>query len=206
MAAKEEAAVLKYLKKNPSQEALDISFGTDIDESVVKETLVALEGKGQVEQKDVGGRPQWSLAAPKPKPAPAPAPKSEPVVSGDFSESEKPAKAPRPAPVPDDSDDEAAPKGGVSKGFVLGVSLVVLLVALAGGWVLGGMQASAASKALAESELKSLRDSTKLGIMQLNVRIDGLESQIRDLKAAPAPKEEPAAKKPAAKPAKKKKK
>jgi hypothetical protein len=204
MAAKEEAAVLKYLKKNPSQEALDISFGTDIDESVVKETLAALEGKGQVEQKDVGGRPQWSLAAPKPKPAPAPKP--EPVVSGDISESEKPAKASRAVAVPDDSDDEAAPKGGVSKGFVLGVSLVVLLVALAGGWVLGGLQASAASKALSDAEIKSLRDSTKLGIMQLNVRIDGLESQIRDLKAAPAPKEEPAAKKPAAKPAKKKKK
>jgi hypothetical protein len=205
MAAKEETAVLKFLKKNPSQEALDISFGIDIDESLVKETLIALEGKGQVEQKDVGGRPQWSLAAPKPKPAPVPVPKADPVASNEFSEVEKPSKATRAAAVADD-EDESAPKGGVSKGFVLGVSLVVLLVALGGGWVLGGMQASAASNALVATDLKNMRDSTKLDIMKLNVRIDGLESQIRDLKAAPAPKEEPAAKKPAAKPAKKKKK
>jgi len=201
MAAKEEAAVLKYLKKNPSKDALDISFGTDIDESLVKESLLVLQGKGEVEQKDIDGRPHWSLAAPKPKPAPAP--KAEPVAS-EAAPSEKPAKAPRAASV-EDEEETASSGAGVSKGFVFGVSLVTLLVALGGGWVLGGLQASAATKAQADTEIKALRDSTRLGIMNLNTRIDGLESKIRDLKAPAAPAAEPAAKS-AAKPAKKKKK
>jgi hypothetical protein len=209
MAAKEEAAILKYLKKNPSQEALDISFGTDIDEDVVKQALAVLQGKGEVESKDVGGRPQWSIAAPKPKAAPAPAaPKAEGEAP---AAAPKAPKAERPA-VEDADDEDAAPKaGGVSKGFVFSVSSVVLVLAVAIGYVLGGMQASSSAKALADTEIKNVRDSLGCVKLSLNTRLDNLESQIRDLKAAAVKAEEPAekkedakAKKAPAKPAKKK--
>ena len=211
MAAKEEAAVLKYLKKNPSQEALDISFAIDIDEDLVKQALAALEGKGQVESKDVGGRPQWSLAAPKPKAAPAPAPKAEaaPVASegGVVAAEAAPKKAPKAEVVAEEGDEECCcAKGGVSKCFVVSVSAVVLVLAIVVGYVLGGMQASSAAKALADSEIKAVRDSVGLVKVSLNQRLDNLESQIRDLKA---PKAEPAkeeTKKAPAKPAKKKRK
>lgn len=203
MAAKEESAVLKYLKKNPSQEALDISFAIDIDESVVKEALAVLSGKGEVESKDVDGRAQWSLAAPKAKPAPAPVPKAEPSVGLDVEPA--PRKA---AKVVVEADDEAAPAGGASKGFVLAVGLVVLVLAAGAGFVLGGMQASKATQALAAGEIQAVRDSIGLVKVGLNTRIDNLESQIRDLKAASEEKsveaEKPAAK-PAAKATKKKK-
>jgi len=182
MAAKEEAAILKHLKKNPAQDALDISFATDLDEGLVKEALVALEGKAQVESKDVDGRLQWSLAAPKPKPAPAP--KAEAAAVSD-DEAPVPRKAKTVAVEADD--DEAPAAGGVSKGFVLTVGLVVLLLAVAAGYVLGGIQASSAAKALADGEVKSVRDSIGLVKVSLNSRIDALESQIRDLKAPPAP-------------------
>ena len=187
MAAKEEAAILKYLKKNPSQEALDISFGTDIDEDLVKQALAVLQGKGEVESKDVGGRPQWSIAAPKPKAAPAPA---APKADGDA-----PVPAPKAAkadvPVLDADDDDVGGKvGGVSKGFVFGVSGVVLVLAIAIGYVLGGMQASSAAKSLADTEIKDVRDSLGFVKLSLNTRIDNLESQLRDLKAASEKAEE----------------
>lgn len=210
MAAKEEAAVLKYLKKNPSQEALDISFSIDIDEDVVKQALAALEGKGQVESKDVGGRMQWSLAAPKPKAAPAPAPKAEAVEQGSEESVPAPKKAAKPVVEAGDEDEECCAKGGVSKGFVFGVSGAVLVVALGVGYVLGGMQASSAAQALADTEIKSVRDSVGLMKVALNQRLDNLESQIRDLKAPPKaepaaePKKEEKGKKAPAKPAKKK--
>lgn len=214
MAAKEEAAVLKYLKKNPSQEALDISFSIDIDEDVVKQALAALEGKGQVESKDVGGRAQWSLAAPKPKAAPAPAPKAEaaPVAGeADAAAEAAPRKAPKADVVVEESDEECCcAKGGVTKCFVVSVSVVVLVLAIVVGYVLGGMQASSAAKALADSEIKAVRDSVGLVKVSLNQRLDNLESQIRDLKTPPKA-EEPAAdkkdaKKAPAKAAKKKRK
>lgn len=212
MAAKEEAAVLKYLKKNPSQEALDISFAIDIDEDLVKQALAALEGKGQVESKDVGGRAQWSLAAPKPKAAPAPAPKAEaaPVAAegGAVAAEAAPVKASKAEVVAEEGDEECCcAKGGVSKCFVVSVSAVVLVLAIVIGYVLGGMQVSSAAKALADSEIKAVRDSVGLVKVSLNQRLDNLESQIRDLKAAP--KAEPAkeeTKKAPAKPAKKKRK
>jgi hypothetical protein len=199
MAAKEESAVLKYLKKNPSQEALDISFAIDIDESLVKEALAVLSGKGEVESKDVDGRAQWSLAAPKAKPAPAP--KAQPEPSLDVGSEPAPRKA---AKVVVDSDDDAAPAGGASKGFVLAVGLVVLVLAAGAGFVLGGMQASKATQALAAGEVQAVRDSIGLVKVGLNTRIDNLESQIRDLKAA-AEKKPVEAAKPAAKATKKKK-
>lgn len=205
MAAKEETAVLKYLKKNPSQEALDISFAIDIDESLVKEALAVLAGKGEVESKDVDGRAQWSLAAPKAKPAPAPVPKVKAEPSVDLDLEPAPRKA---AKVVDDTDDEAAPAGGASKGFVLAVGLVVLVLASGAGFVLGGMQASKATQALAAGEIQAVRDSIGLVKVGLNTRIDNLESQIRDLKAASEKKSVEAAKpaaKPAAKATKKKK-
>lgn len=185
MAAKEEAAILKHLKKNPSQDALDISFATDLDEGLIKESLVALEGKAQVESKEVDGRLQWSLAAPKPKPVAAPAPKAEaPAVSDDEAPVSRKSK---PVAVEADDDEDAPAVGGASKGFVLTVGLVVLLLAVAAGYVLGGMQASSAAKALADGEVKAVRDSIGLVKVSLNTRIDALESKIRDLKAPPAP-------------------
>lgn len=197
MAAKDDAAILKHLKKNPSQEALDISFATDIDESVVNESLAALYSKGQVEYKDVGGRPQWSLAAAKPKPAPAP-------------KAEKPAPAPKAVATSssDFDDEETSGSSGSGKGFVLGVGVIVLVLAILAGYVLGGMQASASAKALADGEIKSVRDSIGLVKMSLNLRIDNLESQIREIKAAAEKAQEAKAseaKAPASKPAKKKK-
>lgn len=198
MAAKEESAVLKYLKKNPSQEALDISFAIDIDESLVKEALAVLEGKGEVQSKEVDGRAQWSLAAPKAKPVPVPAPKVQADSSLDIGSDPAPRKS---AKVVADSEDEATPSGGASKGFVLAVGLVVLIAASAAGFVLGGMQATKATQALADGELKAVRDSIGLVKVGLNTRIDNLESQIRDLKAAAEAKAaEPA--KPVAKPTK----
>lgn len=212
MAAKEEAAVLKYLKKNPSQEALDISFAIDIDEDVVKQALAVLQGKGEVESKDVGGRAQWSLAAPKPKPAPAP--KAEKVESSASDEAPAPKKEKAPKPEADCcGDDECCSKGGVSKGFVFGIGAVVLVLAVGVGYVLGGMQAKSAAQALADTEVKAVRDSIGLVKVSLNQRLDNVESQIRDLKAFPKaeePADKPdakkAAKKAPAKPAKKKRK
>ena len=193
MAAKEEAAILKYLKKNPSQEVLDISFGIDIDEELVKQALAVLQGKGEVESKDVGGRPQWSIAAPKPKAAPAPAPVA-PKAEGEAPAPKAPKAESRPA-LEEADDEDAAPKaGGVSKGFVFGVSGVVLVLAIVIGYVLGGMQASSSAKALADTEIKNVRDSLGFVKLTLNTRLDNLESQLRDLKAAATKVEESAKK------------
>lgn len=201
MAAKEEAAILKYLKKNPSQEVLDISFAIDIDEALVAQAIEALAAKSQVESKDVGGRLQWSLAAPKAAP-PASKPAPAPVAA-------KPVAAPEEDP---EDDDVVRVKGGVSKGFVFGIGAVVLVLAVVVGYVLGGMQASAATKALADTELKAVRDSVGLVKVSLNQRLDNLESQIRELKTPPKAEEpkveekKAPAKKAPAKPAKKKRK
>lgn len=198
MAAKEESAVLKYLKKNPAQDALDISFAIDIDESLVKEALVVLAGKGEVESKDVDGRAQWSLAAPKAKLVPVAPPKVQAESALDLGSEPAPRKS---AKVVVDSDDETPPAGGASKGFVLAVGLVVLLLSAAAGFVLGGMQATKATQALAAGEVQAVRDSIGLVKVGLNTRIDNLETQIRDLKAA-AEKKAVEAPKPDPKPAK----
>lgn len=187
MAAKEEAAVLKYLKKNPAQEALDISFAIDIDENLIKEALVSLEGKGQVESKDVGGRPQWSIAAPKPKvaaPAAAPAPAASAGDAGQLQAAPAVVAAPKKVKA-EPSDESDAPVGGTSKGFVVVIGLLAIVIATGAGYVLGGIQAKAATTALENGQVKLLRDSIGLTKAALNIRLDGLESQIRDLKAAP---------------------
>jgi len=210
MAAKEEAAILKHLKKNPSQDALEISFEIDFEESVIKEALASLESKSQVESKEVDGRRVWSLPAPK-KAAPATAaPKVEKAeVASDVAEI-APKKIAKADVVADDAEECCCAAGGVSKCFVASVGVVVLVLAVVIGYILGGMQATSAAKALADNEIKAVRDSIGLTKVALNRRLDDLESQIRYLKV-PAKVEEPAAdakkdKKAPAKPAKKKRK
>jgi len=67
------------------------------------------------------------------------------------------------------------------------------------------MQAKSATSALENGKVSLLRDSIGFTKASLNIRLDGLESQIRDLKtAAPAPAAE--ASKPAKTAAKPKKK
>ncbi|HNY30247.1 MAG TPA: hypothetical protein PKO15_05105 [Fibrobacteria bacterium] len=180
MAAKEESVILKYLKKNPGSEALDISFGTDIDESVVKETLQQLLGKQQVsEAVSESGISTWSIAAPPPpapkvaapKPQPAPKPVSEDAPTDDSDDS--------------DSDEGSSSKGGVGKGFVIFIALLFAAIGAGASFfmVQGSISAAKADIVKAKGELQ---DSVGVFKLATNNRISAMEQEIKLLKAPPA--------------------
>lgn len=192
MAAKEEALILKYLKKNPDSEALDVSFGTDVDESVVKETLQQLLAKQQVAEKvSDSGVSTWTIAVPPPKPV---APKPE-----------KPAKV---AKSDDDvsvdvsvSDDESSSSGkGSGKGFVLVVAFLTAAISIGASYVIGASKI-ASEKAAFDLQLKNATDSVGFYKIETNQKIDALQQEIKKLQAPPAEEAAPAK---AAKPAPKK--
>lgn len=200
MAAKEESVILKYLKKNPGSEALDVSFGTDIDESVVKETLQQLLGKQQVSQSvSDSGISTWNIAAP-PPPAPkpvAPKPASEP----------KPAResAPSDDVVISDSDLETSSNGGgTGKGFVIFIALLFAAIAAAGSYFAVQGKISSAQAEMTSKNSKVI-DSLSTLIQATNVKISALDIEIKALKAPPEAKaDEKAVAKPGAKTAPKK--
>jgi len=191
MAAKEEGLVLKYLKKNPGSEALDISFGTDVDESVVKETLQQLLAKQQVAEKvSDSGVSTWTISTPPPKPA---APKAE-----------KPAKvASEPAEISDDAS-ESSSSGGSGKGFVLVVALLTAAVSIGASYFVASSQISAAKTSF-DLELKNATDTVGFYKIETNKKIDALQQEIKKLQA-PAAEEKAEAKAPAKAAAKKGKK
>ena len=198
MAAKEESVILKYLKKNPGTEALDISFGTDIDEAIVKEILQQLLSKQMVAAKtDERGISTWTISAP-PKPAPVPKPVK-------VKEAAPVDDEPREARIASSSDDADVPAGGVSKGFVVVIALVFALVSAGLSYVLAGIQINSA-KAAFDLQLKTAQDSLGMFRIESNKQIDGLRQEVHKLQAPAASEDKAASEKPAKKVAKKKKK
>jgi hypothetical protein len=198
MAAKEESVVLKYLKKNPGAEALDISFGTDIDEAIVKETLQQLLSKQMVAAKmDDRGVPSWSIAEP-PKAAPAPKPEKVKPVREESEIAAPKSSAPEV--------DDAPSSGGTGKGFVFAMALIFALVSVGVSYVLAGIQINAAKSAF-DLQLKTAQDSLGMFRIQTNNEMDALKQDMKKLQAPPPAEEKAAPEKPAkkAKPAKKKK-
>jgi len=183
MAAKEEALVLKYLKKNPGSEALDISFGTDVDEAIVKEALQQLLSKQQVAAKvDERGVATWTIAEP-----------------GKAPVAPKPVKAPEPAtdrfssPVLRDEPDDV-PSGGTGKGFVFFIVLLFALISVGASWYLAGMQINAAKSGF-DVQLKAAQEAMGLLQVQTNKDMDSLKLEVKKLQApAPVAAEEPAPK------------
>lgn len=178
MAAKEEALILKYLKKNPDSEALDVSFGTDVDESVVKETLQQLLSKQQVAEKvSDSGISTWTIAVPPPKPV---APKPE-----------KPAKVAKSdddvsVEVPASSDDEPSSSGkGSGKGFVLVVAILTAAISIGASYVIGSGKI-ASEKAAFDLQLKNATDSVGFYKIETNKKLDALQQEIKKLQAPPA--------------------
>ena len=196
MAAKEEAVVLKYLKKNPGTEALDVSFGTDLDEAIVKETLQQLLSKQMVAVKvDAQGVATWTTAEP---PKSAPAPKPVKVKADEPSESSAPDVS---------SFDAPGATGGTGKGFVFFIALLFSLISVGASWYLANMQIKAAKSGF-DLQLKTTQEAMGLDKIQMNKDIDALKLEVKKLQAPPAA-EEKAAEKPskkAAKAAKKRKK
>ena len=185
MAAKEEALVLKYLKKNPGSEALDVSFGTDLEEAVVKETLQQLLSKQQVAAKtDDRGISTWTIAEP-PKPQPAPKPVKAP----------KPAEEERSAPelaAEEEDDCECCGGGcGPSKGFVVIIALVFALISVGASWFIAQTQIKSAKSSF-DLQLKNAEDSLGMYKISVNKDIDDLKQQIKK-QQAPPPAEEKAA-------------
>jgi hypothetical protein len=196
MAAKEEALVLKYLKKNPGSEALDVSFGTDVDEAIVKEALQQLLSKQQVAFKmDERGIAAWTIAEPgKAPPAPKPIVKSAEPAPERFSEPVLRAEEPD------------APSGGTGKGFVFFIVLLFALISVGASWYLAGMQIQVA-KAGFDLQLKNAQEAMGLQQVQMNKDIDSLKVAVKKLQpATPAAAEEPAPKAKKGKAAKKGKK
>jgi len=175
MAAKEEALVLKYLKKNPGSEALDISFGTDVDEAIVKEALQQLLSKQQVSPKvDERGVATWTISEPGKAPA-APKPVKAPEPAADrFSE-----------PVLREEEPDA-PSGGTGKGFVFFLVLLFALISVGASWYLAGMQIKAAKSGF-DVQLKATQEAIGLQQIQTNKDVDSLKLEIRKLQAPPQP-------------------
>lgn len=201
MAAKEESVILKYLKKNPGSEALDVSFGTDLDESVVKETLQQLLGKQQVAEKvSETGISTWNISTPPPPPPKAAAP--------------KPERAPKPvreessvSDIDSLSDDEGSSgccKGGVGKGFVIIIALLFAAIGACASYFM--VQGSiTAAKADLVKQNNAFIDSVGNFKVATTAKINVLESEVNKLKAPPAEeKKEDAKPAKAAKPAPKK--
>lgn len=195
MAAKEEALVQKYLKKNPGSEALDISFGTDVDEAIVKEALQQLLSKQLVAVKmDERGVATWTIAEPgKAPPAPKPVKVAEPAPDR-FSE-----------PVLKEEEPDA-PSGGTGKGFVFFMVLLFALISVGASWYLAGMQIKSAKSGF-DLQLKTAQEAMGLQQIQTNKDIDSLKLELKKLQAPPAAAaEEPAPKAKKGKAAKKGKK
>ncbi|HXP91743.1 MAG TPA: hypothetical protein VN931_12545 [Fibrobacteria bacterium] len=203
MAAKEEALVLKYLKKNPGTEAMDVAFGTDLDEAIVKETLQQLLSKRQVLVKvDAQGVSTWVVGDPSKS-----APVSRPIVA---SESTPPASFDRPAPPPSRSVDrvveESEPSsGGTGKGFVFFIVLLFALISVGASWYLAGMQIQAAKSSF-DLQLKTAEDSVGFYKITTNQQLDAIRQDIKKLQAPPAPAPEEKVSKKAEKKSKKGKK
>lgn len=185
MAAKEEALILKYLKKNPDSEALDVSFGTDVDESVVKETLQQLLSKQQVAEKvSDSGISTWTIAVPPPKPVapkpekPAKVAKSDDDVSVDV-------------PVSSDDDDSSSSGKGSGKGFVLVVAILTAAISIGASYVIGSGKI-ASEKAAFDLQLKNATDSVGFYKIETNQKIDALQQEIKKLQAPPAEEAAPA--------------
>lgn len=194
MAAKEEALILKYLKKNPDSEALDVSFGTDVDESVVKETLQQLLSKQQVAEKvSDSGVSTWTIAVPPPKPvAPKPEKPAKVAKSDDDVSVDVPASS---------DDDESSSSGkGSGKGFVLFVAILTAAISIGASYVIGSGKI-ASEKAAFDLQLKNATDSVGFYKIETNKKLDALQQEIKKLQAPPAEEAAPAK---AAKPAPKK--
>lgn len=194
MAAKEEALILKYLKKNPDSEALDVSFGTDVDESVVKETLQQLLSKQQVAEKvSDSGVSTWTIAVPPPKPvAPKPEKPAKVAKSDDDVSVDVPASS---------DDDESSSSGkGSGKGFVLVVAILTAAISIGASYVIGSGKI-ASEKAAFDLQLKNATDSVGFYKIETNKKLDALQQEIKKLQAPPAEEAAPAK---AAKPAPKK--
>ncbi len=187
MAAKEESLVLKYLKKNPSSEALDISFGIDAEESVVKATLAQLLAKHQVAEKvSEQGVSTWMIATP---------------PSGSTgSKVEKAPKAPKEPKEPGES------SSGSGKGFVLLIALLTAIVSIGVSCMVGSSMMKKEEAAF-DLKLKNTTESIGFFRIETNAKIDSLQRGLKKLQAPP-PEAAPDAKatKAAKKPAKKKKK
>jgi len=194
MAAKEEALILKYLKKNPDSEALDVSFGTDVDESVVKETLQQLLSKQQVAEKvSDSGISTWTIAVPPPKPvAPKPEKPAKVAKSDDDVSVEVPASS--------DDDDSSSSGKGSGKGFVLAVAVLTAAISIGASYVIGSGKI-ASEKAAFDLQLKNATDSVGFYKIETNKKLDALQQEIKKLQAPPAEDAAPAK---AAKPAPKK--
>jgi hypothetical protein len=203
MAAKEEALVLKYLKKNPGSEAMDVAFGTDLDEPIVKETLQQLLSKRQVLAKvDAQGVSTWVVGDPS-KAAPAP----RPIVS---SESAMPPPPPPPPPfqrasTPPVVEEFEPTSGGTGKGFVFFIVLLFALISVGASWFLAGIQIQAA-KSTFDLQLKTTQDSVGFYKITTNQQLDAIRQDIKKLQAPPAPAPEEKVSKKAEKKAKKGKK
>lgn len=192
MAAKEETLVLKYLKKNPGSEALDISFGTDVDEAIVKEVLQQLLSKQQVAPKvDERGIATWTIAEPsKAPPAPKPVKAAKPEADQIASE-------------PNSEEECEACSCGTSKGFVVGLVILFAIISVGASWFLAGMQVKAAKSAF-DLQLKNAQDSIGLYKIATNQQMDSMRQDLKKLQAPPAAAEEPVAKTKKAKKSKKK--
>jgi len=184
MAAKEEALVLKYLKKNPGTEAMDVAFGTDLDEAIVKETLQQLLSKRQVLVKvDAQGVSTWVVGDPSKS-----APVSRPIVA---SESTPPPPFERAAPPPSRTvervvEESEPTSGGTGKGFVFFIVLLFALISIGASWFLAGIQIQAA-KASFDLQLKTAEDSVGFYKITTNQQLDAIRQDIKKLQAPPAP-------------------
>jgi hypothetical protein len=181
MAAKEEALVLKYLKKNPGSEALDVSFGTDVDEVVVKEALESLLSKNQVSRSlSDTGVATWSLAS-----------GSAPKVEAPKASSSVTIRSEASAPV----EDESPSSSGTGKGFVIVVALLTALVAIAVSYF-AASSAISAERAKFDLQLKNATDSVGFYKITTNQKLDALEQEIKKLQAPPVAEEKPEAEAP----------
>jgi len=178
MAAKEESLVLKYLKKNPGSEALDVSFGTDVDEVVVKEVLESLFSKNQVSKTvSDSGVATWNVASgPAPKPEAPKASSSVTIRSEDSHSSD---------------DDSSSGSSGTGKGFVLFIALLTAIVSIAASYF-AASSAISAERAKLELQLKNATDSVGFYKITTNQKLDAMEQEIKKIQAPPAAEEKKA--------------
>jgi hypothetical protein len=178
MAAKEESLVLKYLKKNPGSEALDVSFGTDIDEVLVKEALETLFSKNQVSKSvSDSGVATWNVAS-------GPAPKAEsPKSSSSVTIRSEDTRS--------SNDDSSSESTGTGKGFVIVIALLTAIVSI-GVSYFAAASAISAERAKFDLQLKNATDSVGFYKITTNQKLDALEQEIKKLQAPPAAEEKKA--------------
>jgi hypothetical protein len=182
MAAKEESLVLKYLKKNPGSEALDVSFGTDVDEVLVKEALESLLSKHQVSKSvSDSGVATWNVASgPAPK-AEAPKASSSVTIRSEDNHSS--------------NDDSPSESTGTGKGFVIVIALLTAIVSIAVSYF-AAASAISAERAKFDLQLKNATDSVGFYKITTNQKLDALEQEIKKLQAPPPAEEKPTAEAP----------